>query len=85
MTPLAKGAGIDDPTWSLDSRFVHFSGETELGRALFRVPIADAVVERLAMHPISEDLWSGVGPDGSPLVLSSKRIEEIYALDLKLP
>jgi Tol biopolymer transport system component len=84
-TTLATGSQIDDPRWSLDSQFVHFSGQTAQGGALFRVRIADAEVERLAMQPISEHHWSGVSPHGSPLVLNSRRIEEIYALDLKLP
>jgi hypothetical protein len=76
---------MDDPTWSLDSRFVHFSGQSAQGGALSRVRIADAAVEQLAMQPVSEHHWSGVSPDGSPLVLSSRRIDEIYALELKLP
>jgi Tol biopolymer transport system component/DNA-binding winged helix-turn-helix (wHTH) protein len=84
-TPLATAGQIDDPVWSLDSRFVHFSALTggEAGRALFRVRIADAVVERLAPYPPSLVRWSGVGPDGSPLVLNSTRIEDVYAITFK--
>jgi Tol biopolymer transport system component len=84
-TPLATAGEIDDPVWSIDSRFVHFSALTgeDGGRALFRVRVADAVVERLAPYPASLVRWSGVGPDGSPLVLSSTRIEDIYAIDFK--
>jgi len=84
-TLLATGSELDDPTWSLDSRFVHFSSLTAQGGALFRVRIPGAAVERLATQPVSEYVWSGVSPDGSPLVLNSTRIEEIYALELKLP
>ena len=75
--------GIEDPVWSLDSRFVHFSALTDAGRALFRVRIANNVTERLALFPASEMRWSGVDPDGSPIVLNSTRIEEIYAIDFK--
>jgi Tol biopolymer transport system component len=84
-TPLAKGRAIDDATWSRDSRFVHFRAQTEHGMAVFRVRVADATFEQLAMYPVSERAWAGVAPDGSPLVLHSTRIEEIYALELKLP
>jgi Tol biopolymer transport system component len=84
-TPLASGSDINDATWSPDGRFVHFRAQSEHGLALFRVRIADAVVEQLAMYPIPEQNWAGVAPDGSPLVLRSTRIQEIYALDLKLP
>jgi Tol biopolymer transport system component/DNA-binding winged helix-turn-helix (wHTH) protein len=84
-TPLVTGRLIDDPAWSLDSRYVHFSALPEDGdvRNLFRVRISDGVVERLAPYPASQFKWSGVGPDGSPLVLNSTRIEEIYAIDFK--
>ncbi len=82
-TPLVTAHGIEDPVWSLDNRFVHFSAVTDAGRALFRVRIMDAAVERLAPYPASEINWSGVSPDGSPLVLHSTRIEEIYAIDFK--
>ena len=83
---LATARGIDDPAWSSDSRFVHFNAETGAngGRELFRVRIADGVVERLAPLPHSQIRWSGVSPDGSPLVLNSRRIEDIYAIDFKL-
>jgi Tol biopolymer transport system component len=75
---------IDDPVWSLDSSFVHYSRYTAQGvRSLFRVRIADAVVERLAPFPPWQIAWSGVSPDGSPLVPSSKRIDDIYAIDFK--
>ncbi len=84
-TTLYSGSGIDDATWSLDGRFVHFRARTEHGQALFRVRVADATIEQLAMYPVSEQDWAGVAPDGSPLVLRSTRIEEIYRLDLKLP
>jgi Tol biopolymer transport system component len=84
-TPLASGSDIDDATWSLDGRFVHFRARGENGMALFRVRITDAAVEPLAVCPYPEVAWAGVAPDGSPLVLHSTRIEEIYAMDLKLP
>jgi DNA-binding winged helix-turn-helix (wHTH) protein/Tol biopolymer transport system component len=84
-TPLVTARFIDDPAWSLDSRFVHFSALAEEGkdRLLFRVRIADGMVERLAPYPDSQFNWSGVAPDGSPLVLNSTRIEDIYAIDFK--
>ena len=82
--PLARAYG-DDATWSLNGRFVHFMASTERGRALFRVRVEDGKVEQLALQPEYEYSWSGVAPDGSPLTLRSVKIEEIYALDLRLP
>lgn len=82
-TTLATATGIDDPVWSLDSRYVHFSAYTENGRGLFRVGIAGGPAEWLAPYPASPVRWSGVGPDGRPLVVSSSRIEDIYAINIR--
>jgi Tol biopolymer transport system component/DNA-binding winged helix-turn-helix (wHTH) protein len=82
---LTRGSVMNDASWSLDGKFVHFQAATERGDALFRVRIDDGKVEQLALQPEFEYSWSGVAPDGSPLTLRSVRIEEIYALDLRLP
>jgi len=82
-TTLAAGVDIEDPVWSLDNRFVHFSALTENGRALFRVSVTGGGVEWLAPYPPSPIRWAGVSPDGSPLVMNSTRIEDIYALSFK--
>ena len=79
------GNAIDDLTWSADSRFVHFSAEAtpDGGRALFRASVTGGSAERLAPEPPSPVRWSGVAPDGSPLVPSTTRIEEIYAIHFR--
>jgi DNA-binding winged helix-turn-helix (wHTH) protein len=82
---LARLSRIDDANWSGDTNFVHFAADTERGRGLFRVRIDDGKVEQLAPQPEFEYGWSGVAPDGSPLTLRSTKIEEIYALSLRLP
>ncbi len=82
---LARAAAMNDASWSADGQFVHFEASTERGNALFRVRIDDGKVEQLALQPEFEYSWSGVAPDGSPLTLRALKIEEIYALDLKLP
>jgi Tol biopolymer transport system component len=83
--PLASLRAINDPTWSSDGRFVHLTASTERGIALFRIKVADGKREELALRPEFEYSWSGVAPDGSPLTLRSIKLEEIYALDLRLP
>jgi Tol biopolymer transport system component len=82
--PLTR-AVAGDATWSLDGKFVHYLANVERGRALFRARIADGKVEELALQPELEYSWAGVAPDGSPLTAHAVKIEEIYALDLKLP
>jgi Tol biopolymer transport system component len=78
-------APSNDASWTVDGKFVHFEANTERGRVLCRVRVADGRVEELALQPEYEYSWSGVAPDGSPLTSRSVKIEEIYALDLKLP
>jgi hypothetical protein len=60
----------------------HFSARTaDGGYALFRVRISDSAVERLSPYrPIGDGRY-GVSPARLPLVLSSKRIEGMYAVD----
>jgi Tol biopolymer transport system component/DNA-binding winged helix-turn-helix (wHTH) protein len=82
---LARADRINDASWSVDGKFVHFEASTAGGQALFRVRVDDGKVEQLALQPEFEYSWSGVAPDGSPLTLRAVKIEEIYALDLKLP
>ncbi len=74
-----------DATWSVDGKFVHFMAITERGMALSRVGIEGGKVEELALQPEFEYSWSGVAPDGSPLTLRAVKMEEIYALELRLP
>ncbi len=61
------------------------SREHRKGIALFRVRVEDGKIDELALQPEQEYSWSGVAPDGSPLTLRTVKIEEIYALDLRLP
>jgi Tol biopolymer transport system component len=84
-TTMAAGVEIEDPVWSLDSRYVHFSATMMQNgeRALFWASVNGGPVERLAEYPPSPVTWSGVSPDGSPLVVNSTRIEDIYAISFK--
>ena len=74
----------DDASWSLDGKFIHLQANTERGRALCRIRVADGKFEQLALQPEKEYSWSGVAPDGSPLTFRALKIEEIYALDVRL-
>jgi Tol biopolymer transport system component len=78
---------VDNPTWSSDGKFIQFNTVEESGPALFRVRIPDGVVERVTdlVEYRMQRGWSGVALDDAPLMLRHRDIEEIYALDLKLP
>jgi len=86
-TTLAHIDCMQEPTWSRDGKYIHFHTEGP-NPALYRVRVADRHVERLGnLEEFSQNAepWSGVAPDGSPLVARDIRIEEIYALDADWP
>ncbi|MGO9275202.1 MAG: TolB family protein [Terriglobia bacterium] len=89
---LSNLKGIHEPTWSHDSRFIYFDtlnfDTLNPQSALYRVRVADGVVEPLADLKGDrwwEDGWSGVTPDGSPLITRRTVFSEIYALDVEWP
>jgi Tol biopolymer transport system component len=77
--------------WSKDSKYVYF--DTGLGEtpAVYRVHVADRKVERVAdLKGLRRVVfawipWSGVTPDGSPLLLRDISTQEVYALDFEAP
>lgn len=80
-----EAASVNNPTWSPDSRFIYYDTEGHT-RALRRVRAADGHVEELVnfdYYPALSWWWSGVSPDGSPLILRNLGDTEIYALELE--
>jgi Tol biopolymer transport system component/DNA-binding winged helix-turn-helix (wHTH) protein len=81
---LAK-ALVGSPNWSSDSNYIYFdTGGNNPG--FYRVRVSDHKPERLATLDhirLAPVWWTGVAPDGSPLILRDVGIEEIYALDLQ--
>ena len=79
----AEVEDINEPTWSADSKFIYFD-TTGDHAALYRVGIADRQVELVTtLKNIVRDNWSGVTPDGSPLIVKDTIISEIYALTIQ--
>ena len=65
---------------------------TSSGLTLYRVGIANRKIERVTAVEVPEGTtgvwgggWYGIAPDGSPLLLRDRSIQEIYALDVDLP
>ncbi len=79
--------GIGYPSWSHDSKYLYFDSILNQDPAVYRVRIADHVLERVValkgLHrfwgPNSE--WSGLAPDDSVLITRDTSNSEIYALD----
>jgi serine/threonine protein kinase/Tol biopolymer transport system component len=75
------------PNWSRDGRYIYFDGILDNKESFFRVQVSDGKLERLfgldGFQPASGPfgIWSGLAPDGTPLVVRDASIQEIYALD----
>jgi Tol biopolymer transport system component len=78
-------------TWSRDSKYVAFDTAFTADPGFFRVQPVDGEVRRiLSLNNIRRFFsqwgeWSGLAPDGSPLLVRDISTQEIYALDWKLP
>jgi Tol biopolymer transport system component len=78
-------------TWSPDSKYLGFDTSFTDDPAFFRVRVGDGQIERIvSLSKIRRFFgqwgeWSGMTPDGSPIVVRDISSQEIYALDWQLP
>jgi eukaryotic-like serine/threonine-protein kinase len=85
---LAENMGIVGyMTWSADSQYIGFDNSFTVDTGFFRVRPADGRIERIVSFKSFRRFfsywgeWSGMTPDGSPLVVRDISTQEIYALD----
>ena len=85
------GGGIASRTWSPDGKYVYFDTGRGKDPAIYRVRVADHKLELIVgLKGFNRENglgvpWSGVAPDGSPLILRNVGTQEIYALDWEAP
>jgi eukaryotic-like serine/threonine-protein kinase len=85
-TELAK-LFVAYPNWSRDGRYLYFDGVLDNKESFFRMQMSGGKLERLfsldGFQPAGGPfgIWSGLAPDGTPLVVRDASIQEIYALD----
>jgi Tol biopolymer transport system component/DNA-binding winged helix-turn-helix (wHTH) protein len=84
-TMVFQGDIVDNDIWSPDSSFLQFSARSGAGPAIFRIYVPSRKVETTTIPGVRDPQWSGMAPDGSPLILRNVIIEEIYAIDWKRP
>jgi serine/threonine protein kinase/Tol biopolymer transport system component len=88
---LARADSIGYKQWSADSKYVYFDTGYSTEAAFYRVRISDHAVGRVASFKdvrrvVAPDItWSGLTPDGSPLLMRDIGTEEVYALDFEAP
>jgi len=86
---LLKGHLLGFNFWSHDGRYVYFRTNSGSSAKLERVRIVDRVVEpvlNLKDFPQVLDvtaLWIGLTPDGAPVLIRDRSMQEVYALDLR--
>jgi len=78
-------------SWSRDSKYIYFDTGLSGEPAFYRVQVTDRKLERVAdlkgfRRMIVMGLpWSGITPDGAPLLLRDIGTQEVYALDFEAP
>jgi Tol biopolymer transport system component len=88
-TELAK-ANLGNLTWSKDSEYMYFDTNGS-DAAFFRVRIRNRKIDRVVnLKDVERTVgtfggWTGLAPDGSPLIQRDASFDEIYALDWEAP
>ena len=78
-------------TWSTDSKYIGFDTSFTGDPGFFRLRVADGQIGRVvSLKNIRRFFpqwgeWSGMAPDGSPLVVRDISTQELYALDWQVP
>lgn len=77
-------AQTDYPSWSADSQYLYFNQITGESPAVMRLRVSDGRLEQVAGVPFPAvgvyGVWSGLTPEGSPLVLRGRGRTDVYAL-----
>jgi Tol biopolymer transport system component len=78
-------------TWSTDSKYIYYDTGLGSNPAFYRVRVADSKLKRVADRKGFRRMvfgwlpWSGVTPDGAPLVPRGISTQEVCALDFEAP
>ena len=86
-----KQMSVGQPRWSGDGKYIYFDSGLGKDPAFYRVHLADHKLDRIVdlkgfRRAVFAGIpWSGVTPDGSPLLVRDIGTQEIYALDWKAP
>ena len=78
------------PAWTSDSRYLYFDTMFGAEPAIVRLDIQTGSLQNVVgLKDVGRagnfGVWSGLAPDGSPLILRDAGKQEIYALEVALP
>jgi eukaryotic-like serine/threonine-protein kinase len=89
---LSTGQDIEFPNWSRDGQYLNFESTGDSGPELLRINVGTRRKEGIISFKgiqryflNSGNYWSGLAPDGSPLIMRDVGNREIYALDVEWP
>jgi Tol biopolymer transport system component len=77
--------------WSSDGKYVYFDTGLSDNPGVYRVRVAERKIERVTdLKGLRRSVfawipWSGITPDGSPLLVRDISSQEVYALDFEAP
>jgi Tol biopolymer transport system component/DNA-binding winged helix-turn-helix (wHTH) protein len=78
---------VDYPAWSADSQFLYVNGFAIDQPVISRIHVPDGKVQKVTETPFPTTgvygNWSGLAPDGSPLLFRSHVQTDVYALALR--
>ena len=86
---LLKGNSLGFNYWSHDGKYVYFRDSSGSSAKLERVRIVDRALEPvLSLKDLPQvgdgiAMWFGLTPDGAPVVIRDRGVQEVYALDLR--
>ncbi len=89
---VGGSSNIALPKWSRDSRYVHYDEYSLQGSRSWRIRIGtkrpELVVDSTGFQRFIRSFagpWTGLVPDGSPILVRDLSTDEIYALESQLP
>lgn len=89
-TELLK-TDVGSPSWSRDGKYIYFDTGLSEKPAFYRLQLSDHTLERVVdlngfRNVVFSALpWSGITPEGEPLLLRDVTSQEVYALDFESP
>jgi Tol biopolymer transport system component len=80
----------ENPSWSADGRYIYFDDPQSTDPAMYRIRISSRRVERVAslkgiQRYEKPGSWTGLSPEGLPMVVRMLGASEIYAWDWNEP
>lgn len=91
MDGVGSGQTLHNPQWSRDGKAIYFQDLGATGQPIYRVEIGNRKLDRVAgsekirREDMLYSAFTGLMPDGSPVLLLIHGLYDVYGLDLAFP